>query len=81
MSVIGYAKAADNLITLVGDEALVDDGVVTWKLWILRDALIDGQMSDDANEYSVCTKGIYLIGADGFIQYPPVVKVIELGSF
>ena len=58
----------------MGDEIRVDDGAENWVLWCLIDANQDGSPDPLADVvYTVNTTGIYKMGSDGYIQYPPVL--------
>ena len=80
MKITGYIKALEELAGLMGDNITVDDGATNWTLWCLIDACKEGgQESKEmlTTDYAITTKGIYAIGDDGYIKYPPVIRVIS----
>ena len=77
MTTTGYNNALRRLAELMGDETPVDDGAENWELWCLIDANQDGSPDPiDDVVYSVNTNGIYKMSSDGYIQYPPVLRVL-----
>ncbi len=77
MTTTGYNNALRRLAELMGDEIRVYDGAENWVLWCLIDANRDGSPDPLADVvYSVNTTGIYKMGPDGYIQYPPVLRVL-----
>jgi len=77
MQVKGYNNALSALADLMGEDITVDDGAEKWALWCLIDANTDGTPDPLADVvYSVNTNGIYRMGADGYIQYPAVLRVL-----
>jgi len=72
---IGYRKAVDKLISIVGNEVQVDDGATTWTLWILQDACKDNDLDTDKTKYFIDDTGIYT-NLRGYKQTPAVLRTV-----
>lgn len=57
------------------DNIRLNDGVTTWDLDNLYDAVINSEDYDESVEYSVQADGIYALGDDGYLVSPPAYRI------